>query len=377
MVPSLATLLCLLMVSIAIGSHATERQQTATADQTASTQMMILRGAAARPIITGCLQECGVQDQSCTTECEVCVEEHQCLKVTQDCGECLEQAQQTRKLAKFNEAEGQFMADSGGAPMVHDDIRTELVNAKLMSVDGKQKLRQARDAVLQAQRNAEWSAAERAEQAQKLHAAKNLLKDDEDEVTEWKLHNEKAGKKHRAKLKRKREEQHSAEKRLRKTMKELERAEGMTDDDENSTSTKEQLQQEVVEERKAVKKAEKAAEEASQDAGWIDRELQKEMSESKRNVKRNIKDLKMARALERMSRERLEEAKKRYREASKASQKLEANVVELEARIHEHPLPYNNAEVRFHLHNLGKRMSGPSALQALCVALAVARVVLA
>lgn len=302
-------------------------------------------GKSQRPIITGCLQECGVADQTCVTSCEVCVEQNECKSLGDNCDECLSQARMSLKVAKFKKGDKHhYRIDSGGGSLVHDGLRNKLINAKLTAVNAKRQLLQARNNVLKAQRQAEWADEERSVQANKLHESKLALEDAESEVAQWKLHHEKKLKEMRVKRDKAREEAKDAEHALEETEEELEDAEkGMEDydgeDEDKAEERVKKLEKMVDKEKQEVVQADDNLKEVGEDADWLDRGLREEVAQAERRVKDSIKDLRVARAVERQSRDQLEEAKVEYKKITQTSTVLETEVVGLESKIQENPLP--------------------------------------
>eukprot|EP00929_Paragymnodinium_shiwhaense_P087893 TRINITY_DN4803_c0_g1_i1.p1 TRINITY_DN4803_c0_g1~~TRINITY_DN4803_c0_g1_i1.p1 ORF type:complete len:467 (-),score=164.14 TRINITY_DN4803_c0_g1_i1:107-1507(-) len=295
------------------------------------------------PIVTGCQDLCGIRDQACTTGCQVCVEQWSCTTVLKDCEACLQHTKLTMRRAADSDTPGLF--DSGGTPMIKDGIKTELERAEVDEYHSRRELRKSRTRVLEAQRQAEWAARERAQETAHLKEAKLAFEKSRDDVAQWRLRSAKklkALKVQREKLRQRRENAEQdlkrAEERLKSAEKALDRSGGKREDAE------------VEKQRKAVKKnelelseAERDLDKQKQDADWLDRGLKGEVDQSKRGLKAAIMNLRMANAAEIAARYSLEESKKRYVAAADDARKSQRQVRRLEdhldnATLHEQML---------------------------------------
>lgn len=292
-----------------------------------------------RPIITGCLAECGFQEQSCVTECQVCVEKNECDLLDDECKPCFEAVHATKAWNK--RARGQTL-DSGGAPLIHEGIRQEYVHLKLEALDSQRHLRTARAGVLKAQREAEWATEERKSTEQNMEMAKKVLKDAEDKVDKWKLQNANRLKAMREKTKKQRGEEEAARKELAKAKRRLKRAKWQLRNETLAAAEKEselKFRRLVQKRRKAVSDAEKALAKRQADADWLDRGLRKRVVKAREGVRDAREDLLTARAMERVSRERREDAKKAYVKAAEEAQSEEKAAAEMKGKLLENPVP--------------------------------------
>lgn len=311
--------------------------------------------ASRRPIITGCLKECQYKDQSCVTQCQVCVEKHEC-RVLGECDTCLNEANAWMHAAKKM---GQGILDDGGASLRRDGLLAELTQAKMVALESKRALRNTREGVLTAQREAEYAIQERRDAATKLAETRRVLKGERLEVTRWKLQNEKKLKAMRARAREERQERQKAERaveaaklkhreakqRLRIASNENGDA-NETEADETTESEKDedvtadqlaeqrQLEIEVEKRQQAVEQAERDVEKTSADGEWLDRGLRRRVKSAQGGARKAREELLVSRAHERVSQERLEDAKLHYVTAVKSSQQADkaAEQAELELR---------------------------------------------
>jgi len=319
-----------------------------------------------RPIITGCLKECGYTDQTCITQCQVCIEQNEC-RILHKCDPCLQGAHDQMVLAKKTD---KGILDSGGVALVRDGLMADMTSANLESLERKRLLRTARTGVLMAQREAEWARSERQHSSKNLVEARTTLRIARLEVTRWTLQNEKKLKKMRAQAAQQRRERQTSErklaehkrayskaqKRLRVASKsgsnmsaqeeEQEQAEEGTDEDaENKTATKEtegeeiyKLAKDVEERQTAVENAERELEKTSADGEWLDRGLRRRVKAAQEGARSSREELLEARARERVSRERLEEAKDHYIASVKSSNVADEAAHDSEIKLRKAPV---------------------------------------
>lgn len=324
-------------------SHAARRQRRAHAAAVAGV-------ASNRPIITGCLKECEYEDQTCVTQCQVCVEHNEC-RILGKCDGCLQEARQTRLLAAKVD---KTVLDAGGVAMKRDGLMAELTRARLEALDRKRKLRLAREEVLKAQRQAEWAAEERHMSAQKLLEARQDLKSARLEVVRWKLRNEKKLKAMRAKAQEQRVERQKAQRKLvaarsqvKKARRRLRIAANASEHAGNGTADEEEDEQDVWEaardlerRQQAVERAEDEVEKASADGEWLDRGLQRRVKRAQSGARRAREELLEGRARERVSRQNLDDTKDEYVEAVAASQRADKASEVAERNLRKAPSSY-------------------------------------
>jgi len=249
--------------------------------------------------------------------------------------------------------------DSGGVAMVRDGLLAEMTRARLEALDKSRLLRIARSGVLKAQREAEWATEERHMSAKNLQDARQVLKGKRLEVTRWKLSNEKKLKAKRAKALEQRQEKQAAEQDLEAARTKYSKAQrrlriassNATELDpgsNESTAADDEMDSraaEVEERQEAVEEAERDVEKTSADGEWLDRGLKREVKGAQTGARKAREELLEGRARERVSRERLEEAKVHYVTAVKASQSAEKASREAERKLREAPLsPYPGPE---------------------------------
>eukprot|EP00928_Gymnodinium_smaydae_P062959 TRINITY_DN4667_c0_g2_i2.p1 TRINITY_DN4667_c0_g2~~TRINITY_DN4667_c0_g2_i2.p1 ORF type:complete len:268 (-),score=24.12 TRINITY_DN4667_c0_g2_i2:184-987(-) len=125
-----------------------------------------------RPVITGCFRQCGIDDQTCVTQCQVCVEQHRCSTLAHGCEVCVKEVREMLREADTLDA---GVVDSGGASLAIDALRLQKQEATEVAVSAQRRLLHQRDQVLQAQRQVEWAAAERRESRGRLKYARKRL----------------------------------------------------------------------------------------------------------------------------------------------------------------------------------------------------------
>eukprot|EP00405_Crypthecodinium_cohnii_P025967 CAMPEP_0206484914 /NCGR_PEP_ID=MMETSP0324_2-20121206/40235_1 /ASSEMBLY_ACC=CAM_ASM_000836 /TAXON_ID=2866 /ORGANISM="Crypthecodinium cohnii, Strain Seligo" /LENGTH=377 /DNA_ID=CAMNT_0053963107 /DNA_START=446 /DNA_END=1579 /DNA_ORIENTATION=+ len=156
------------------------RNSHSTLDSDLDSSSLLLRER--RPIITGCLEECGPEDQACVTDCQVCVEQHVCISLhDDDCSSCMSEAHKARALAKSK----RLLVDSGGISLVHEGLRQKVVKSKMRVLEGHRALRRARRKVLDVQRLSEWAAAELDAEVKKLNESRGELDGYDVKANRW------------------------------------------------------------------------------------------------------------------------------------------------------------------------------------------------
>lgn len=303
-----------------------------------------------RPIVTGCLGECGTKDQSCLTDCEVCVENHRCSVVHLGCHSCLRAARASRR--KSEEKGRGPVNDSGGIPLIREGIRVHLQHAQLRAFDSHRALRKARDGIIKAQRDAEWASQERREAVARLHKVRLGLKDAESDVVKWELKHAKKMQAMRAKTSENRLARQRAKKRLKDAKDDL--REAMTQQqhrdagDEAEDQHRDQVatavdaewerRRQVEEKQQAVVHAENDLRKVRNDADWLDRGLQKDVHKARARAKRTLQDLHTARAMERVTRQELEAAKRDYLRLAATTQRHDKARERLETKLQNQPM---------------------------------------
>lgn len=353
-----------------------KRHVAASVDKKAVNQAVDTKAVDQRPIITGCLKECGYEEQACVTQCQVCIEQNEC-RILGQCDPCLKQAHDQMERAKKMD---KGILDLGGVAMMRDGLMAEMSSARLDALDRKRKLRFAREGVLKMQREAEWAAQERHLTAKNLVEASQDLKRERQEVTRWKLQNEKKLKAMRAKAREHRQERQKAERKLSAAKRKYNKAQrrlriasdvnetqpgspSPADEGEDGDEEEEEvwrLAREVEDRKQAVKRAEDDVEKTSADGDWLDRGLQRRVKGSQSRARKSREELLVSRARERVSREHLDDAKKRYIAAVQASRLADKAAEDSEIRLRKapvspHPPPANttdDAKKDKPLHNL-------------------------
>lgn len=293
-----------------------------------------------RPIITGCSKACAdVPHQACNTQCQVCVERYECHTVDEDCPVCLKE---TRTLVHSVRHVDKQVFDSGGDPLIHDGLQMNLQSSKLDVRDGRRNLRKARNGVLEAQREAEWAVEERVEDIADLKARKARLRVTQAKVREWKQRNTHKLEKMRQSQELVHGRQVLAENDLKKAetaLQKFEERQGKHKNHDDAEDTEWKLRREVERRKLADRRAQAKQRKLLSDSEWLDRNLQKEVKDVQQAVGRGREELRQARAMEKMTRHRLEGAKDIYRGAAKESQTLGQKAAALEAKLEDHPLP--------------------------------------
>lgn len=307
-----------------------------------------LRSTGVRPIITGCLAECGTEEQSCVTQCQVCVEMQAC-NVLSNCSACLNEAREAKEA--FRKL-GNMGMDSGGMALKHEGVRQQLDWARLEAIDGKRKLAWARSNVLRAQRNAEWAEEERRELLRRLEQGKEKLLKTEEDVQRW-------DQRSTAKLDSLRARVRKLQARVNRTKQELAIAGGILQERQRAVQEAEdlahagakaraavvaarvvhQLEWKLQAEKEALRGAQEEYLKQQKDAGWFQRGLRAEVRTVARRVKQKAKDLHMSRETYQKSQEQLQQAKEEYHEAAQRSQNLTAQKEELQQLLLKIPLP--------------------------------------
>jgi len=312
-----------------------------------------------RPIITGCLKECGYKEQTCVTQCQVCIEQNEC-RILGKCDPCLREAHNARMSAKKID---NVILDLGGVSMMRDGMMAEMTQAKLLALESKRRLVKTRQGVLKAQREAEWAAEERHLAALNLIEARQVLKGARLEVTRWKLQNEKKLKAMRARAREQRLQRQKAERKLAaakskysKAQTKLEKASNtsVTDDSQDDDEVW-RLANDVEERQQAVESAEGDVEKTSADGEWLDRGLRRRVKSAQSGARKAREELLVARAHERVARQRLDEAKVHYQTSVQSSQQADKAAEDSEQRLRKAPIqkeysPYaekENATLKF------------------------------
>lgn len=307
-----------------------------------------LQGAGAarlgRPIVTGCLLECGVQDQSCATQCQVCVEEHRCATLKSDrCGVCL---REVRESTYARATANGVSIDSGGVPLAREGVHVRLEAARFSSVDEIRLTRRARDAVLVAQRQVEWAAEECIDQSRELHKAKARLELAQKQYAISTIE-------HAKKVKKLKSQIATTQFERTRLQKELDKGEGEPKTrrdapDSRHTNPEGAARGEAVDEAQArewalqrhlgmQERMEKHLEERlryeEEHAKWLDRGLEKDVKKAEQGVEGAVGRLRHIRAIERLAEDNLREAKDRYLSAQAMSLRAGKVVDHLEGMI--------------------------------------------
>mmetsp|Transcript_78398 Transcript_78398/g.199304 ORF Transcript_78398/g.199304 Transcript_78398/m.199304 type:complete len:364 (-) Transcript_78398:49-1140(-) len=302
-----------------------------------------------RPIITGCLAECGAGEQSCVTDCQVCVEKNVCGDLA-NCKICRDEARETKK--RF-EAQGNnsVLGDSGGAPLVHEGIRQLMMRAQLQSLEGHRRLRSSRTSVLEAQRLAEWAVEERKEELDKLRATRAEVDNNDKNKEMWLS-------RATLKLNGTREEVTALEKELRQKKKELNRLERrvekrrvaaiggdisqasqMASEIVATTRVIRRMKWQIKELEKEVEKKEDVQRKEENDVKWFKKGLVDRGLRMARDMKEQVKSLKAMKANEKVYRQQLRSARQDYRNAVNLTRNFTHEVRRLETELEENPMP--------------------------------------
>lgn len=309
---------------------------------------LAVAGAAARqgrPIVTGCLLECGVQDQSCVTQCQVCVEEHQCATLKSSrCGDCLREVREST----YARATAHGVAvDSGGVPLAHEGVQLRLEAARFRSVDEVRVARNARDSVLVAQRQVEWAAEEWTDQSMKLRQAKAEVKLAESQRARSTLQHAKKIKKLKSQITSTQFERQRLEEELEKSQRKLRNREegsgrrtlpaveavagGGVIDRERAREWA--LQRHLGTHERMEKHLEKRLRYEEEHAKWLDRGLEKDVEKAEQRLGENADRVRHARAVTRMAEDNLRQSKDRYRSAQAMSLRAGKVVDHLEGML--------------------------------------------
>ncbi|CAK0884235.1 unnamed protein product [Prorocentrum cordatum] len=317
-----------------------------------------LQGAGAarlgRPIVTGCLLECGVQDQSCVTQCQVCVEEQKCRTLRSDrCGVCLREVRDsTRARATANGV----TIDSGGVPLAHEGVQVRLEAARFRSVDEIRLTRRARDAVLVAQRQVEWAAEEWTDQSHELHRAKARLKLAQEQYAISTVEHAKKVKKLESQIARTRLERARLQEELRGAEREARGAReagagqgaararaggGRTSPEgaargeavDKATAREWALRRHLGMQERMEKHLEERLRYEEEHAKWLVRGLEKDVKKAEQDVEGAAGRLRYTRAIARLAEDNLREAKDRYLSAQAMSLRAGKVVDHLEGMI--------------------------------------------
>lgn len=298
-----------------------------------------------RPIVTGCLDNCGFEDTQCVTECQVCVEHHSCDVIT-NCKACEEQVLKTRRSALKADVRA---VDSGGKSLIHEGLRVKYLNAQMDLEEEEHKLLLARDDVITAQTTADWSSQERSEKSHALRAARQKKVGAQESVHRWSKKN--AERLERAKHRLREAEQEAQEEQeklkaaktlLRKAHQRVKKAKEEEADEEVLKKAEEQewvAQRRVEEEKQKVEELQDAVAKRKKEAKWVDKHLKKRVEGKQDDIEVAAKDLKDAQKGEKQAFKLLREKREAYRLQIKRSEAAEDNVERLEKELDEHPLP--------------------------------------
>jgi len=302
-----------------------------------------------RPIITGCLEECGTEDQSCVTQCEVCVEQQACADLQTNCSTCFDEAQEMKAdMRRW----GNVGSDSGGPALAHEAIRQRHDLARLQAMDGTHRLRGARDHVLQAQRGVEWAAEETREEENRLASVERHLEETKADARRW-------SERSQAKLAELRENRTDCRGAVKRTLKQLRVAERKLEDAQKELAEAKDLAHagvkirkvlitarvvtrldwKVRKQRQQLVEAKQAYKKQQRDSTWFQRGLQKEVKEVDVLVEKQEHKLDEAHDLERNSRKLLQGSKDEYRAAAARRQNLTTAAAKLQRLLLAHPLP--------------------------------------
>jgi len=302
-----------------------------------------------RPIITGCLEECGTEDQSCVTQCEVCVEQQTCSDLQTNCTTCLDEAHEMKADMRRR---GNVGSDSGGIPLEHEGIRQRHDLARLQAMDGTRRLRGARDGVLQAQRGVEWAAEESREEVDRLSGVQAHLDETKTDARRW-------SERSQAKLGELKQNRSDCRRAVQRTLRQLRVAEKRLEAAQKALAEAQDLAHAGAKIRKVlitarvvtrldwkVRKQEQllvhskeAYKKQQRDSTWFQHGLQKEVEEVDALVAKQESKLGEAHGLETSSRKQLQEAKDEYRAAAARRQNLTTAAAKLQRELLAHPLP--------------------------------------
>mmetsp|Transcript_38195 Transcript_38195/g.109647 ORF Transcript_38195/g.109647 Transcript_38195/m.109647 type:complete len:363 (+) Transcript_38195:32-1120(+) len=302
-----------------------------------------------RPIITGCLAECGAGEQSCVTDCQVCVEKNVCGDLA-NCTICRDEARETKKLF---EAQGNnsVLGDSGGAPLVHEGFRQQMMRAQLQSLEGHRRLRSSRKSVLEAQRLAEWAVEEHKEELDKLRATREEVDKNDKNKDRWLS-------RARSKLNGTREEVTALEKQLRQKKQKLNHIERRLERRRvaaigGDISQASKMAREIVATTRVIRriswqirklereleKREDVQRKEETDVKWFKKGLVDRGVRMARDMHEQVKNLRAMKANEKVYRQQLRSAKQDYRNAVNLTRNFTHEVRHLETELEENPMP--------------------------------------
>lgn len=313
-----------------------------------------------RPVLTHCLEECGYDQQACVTACEVCVERHRCKHIKR-CDVCLEETQQMHRVA---EKMDKNVIDSGGAPIVHFDLKQKLYAAELDFAEERRQLQTARDQVLMAQREAEWGTQESGAYEGRLKLAKVNLAEAKKRLLKYTRTHEKelAKSKHWKKLLKSKRELRQAQQELAAARKDLRAQQTKQQQDKDrkarvnetevqtgsdAAHNKEwELQRKVEKLKQEVNREESKLAKKKRDAGWVHRELAEDVIKARKQVVDIQRRMDQSGQMEEMTQYKLKKAQERYLEAREKRAKYEKHIVELRAKLSKHPMYPDGATPR-------------------------------
>jgi len=314
-----------------------------------------------KPIVTGCLEQCGVEETSCVTRCQVCVERHRCRSLHR-CAPCHEEVKSVMIWKKIGHG---LTMDNGSTSLLRDGMRLRLERAQFKAHAAHRKLGTARQLVLKAEREVEWAEHETKSKEALLREATIRKEDAKAQVVHWELRHARTLKKMRALAAEKRreimklEQQLSqAKKRHQKAKIRLRRAANNTIDKDSgrnkyvaSEELEWKLRKEVQENRRAVRKAEKEYDQKEKDASWFHRGVKEKVKRAEAIVKEFKENLIEARAMERLARRRLERVKDLYLKVAKASNKCDQDANTIKLNMAKYRLPRYTPKVQPHKHS--------------------------
>jgi len=262
------------------------------------------------PVVTGCVEECGSQDQQCITDCHVCVERAHCHNVQHNCTGCLDGVHAARSSAV---KEDNYVDDSGGAPLAYQGLAEQLDLARHLQIRVNRRLRLVRQKVISATREVDYAGMEKREETNELKNATAALKQARKNEDQQDLDSERRVLKHHRATARAAHERRRAE------------AESSKDLDPVARS-------EALDRQQEAEEAEEAAEKAEENAKWVDKQQHREREIVSDSVEQDLEDLKMARQLEKLSENSLEKSKDEYYHEAARKTRVDAKVRELEIK---------------------------------------------
>lgn len=296
-------------------------------------------------MITGCVSQCGEENQACVTACQVCVEQHHCHELGLDCPTCMAKVQD---LTLRSYVADDLVVDSGGKSLKYDDARNHFRVTKMAWLGRKEELREARNAVLEAQRQVEWADEEHKEEIARLHAARDGLKGARREADKWDLSEHQILKV----LERK-----TADARIRQK------------EDQGQPAATRKRRREL---REAARELQREQREA--DVVW--RGMRSRIHDAREKLELSIDGAVHAHALERLSAERLRRSKAHYLRLALEAQRDEKEMLRLEGRMAKLS-PANTTEMLHPVDSHADRWASSVALiTLLCVAVTGAHFVL-